>query len=138
LFLLHPLITTYQNDAGAANEELAVAALQFLGYSLFDQQLANVLVCTSLIVTLFYIILFFSSQAEVVVPGKSASFNIVVMLNVIVLCELALRPQASSDIITHLLWCLANHKMNCSRSLLTAQVSNLFIVVTHVTSHDAG
>ena len=33
-----------QNDAGGVREELALAALQFLGYSLFDQPLADMLV----------------------------------------------------------------------------------------------
>lgn len=59
------------------------------------------------------------------------------MVVMLVLCELALRQQASNEVITHLLWCLANHKMKCSPSLLTAHVSNN-ISHAHVTSHDTG
>jgi len=40
-----------------------------------------------------------------------------------VLCELAQQQRPSVDVITHLLWCLANHKMSCSASMVTAHVS---------------
>ena len=60
------------------------------------------------------------------------------LVAMVVLCELALRQQSSSEVITHLLWCLNDHKMNCSPSLLTTHVGNLFIRVTHVMSHDPG
>ncbi|XP_065896481.1 serine-rich adhesin for platelets-like isoform X2 [Dysidea avara] len=86
------------NDAGASNQELAVASLQFLGHSLFDQPLAKI------------------SQAEVIVP---------------ILCELA-QQRPSIDVITHLLWCLANHKMSCSASMVTAHVKVQVMMVTQL------
>lgn len=57
------------------------------------------------------------------------------MVAMVVLCELALRQQASNEVIARLLWCLASHKMNCSASLLTSHVSNLFIISSHVMYH---
>ena len=55
-----------------------------------------------------------------------------------VLCELA-QQRPSIDVITHLLWCLANHKMSCSASMVTAHVSiTLAIMCAHVRSHDPG
>ena len=71
-----------------------------------------------------------SAQAEVVVPGKNICVVYVTLVAVVVLCELALRQQSSNEVITHLLWCLNDHKMNCSTSLLTTHVSNLFIRVS--------
>ena len=64
---------------------------------------------------------------EVIVPGKNITYCstlAVAMVTVAVLCELALRQQASNEVIVHLLWCLANHKMICSTSLLIAHVSD--------------
>ena len=70
-----------------------------------------------------------------IVPGKHVIFMSIIMVAMIVLCELALRQQASNEVIVRLLWCLANHKMNCSPSLLTAHVSNLFTMYSHVMHH---
>lgn len=51
LLVVHNHNDYYQNDAGAANDELAVAALQFLSYSLYDQSLANMLVQVVVIIS---------------------------------------------------------------------------------------
>lgn len=47
----------------------------------------------------------------------------------LVLCELALRQQASSEVVMYVLWCLVHHKMNCSPSLLPVHVSDLSMMV---------
>ena len=93
-----------------------------------------------MLMILYNHIVLLSSQAEVIVPGRNIILYclIVVMVAMVVLCELALQQQSSSEVIKRLLWCLANHKMNCSASLLTAHVSNLFIIGAHVMSHDTG